>query len=47
MLKAINQYRTSELGVQTVSEEAASNVAILGIYIVTSRIFDILENTKQ
>ena len=28
-------------------EEAPSNVAILGRYIVTPRIFDILENTKQ
>ncbi|MHC1682336.1 MAG: UTP--glucose-1-phosphate uridylyltransferase GalU [Clostridiaceae bacterium] len=77
LVDCYNEYKTSILGVQKVSEndvskygivkgmpiedgvfkvkdlvekpkkeEAPSNVAILGRYIITPRIFDILENTK-
>lgn len=77
LITCFNEYKTSILGVQTVSpenvnkygivdglhiedrvykvkklvekpavEEAPSNVAILGRYIITPKIFEILENTK-
>ena len=39
-------YKVKDLVEKPSLEEAPSNVAILGRYIVTPRIFDILENTK-